>query len=122
MFCRRVDGADGGKDLAANQVYFGGPAQWRGTANSSWADGYWFDVVATNRDKAGASSTRNGGQVSATYHFTLRKMEDPAAKISGTIVYETRGSLVDGKLLIQANDDARSAANLPLPYWVSLEP
>ena len=59
IMCRHVDepgpGQPGGKKgLTANQVYFGGHAQWR--TGDVWSDGYWFDVVAKDHGEPGSSA------------------------------------------------------------------
>mgnify|MGYP000883691108 CR=1 FL=1 len=127
IFCRHVDepgpGQPGGrKGLTSNQVYFGGHAEWREAATGAWADGYWFDVVAKDHGEPGSQpSAKNGGMVD-TYHFTIRKMSDPAAQTSGAIVYETKGPLVGGNIQIHPPNNGHPATSSPLPAWVSLEP
>lgn len=127
IFCRHVDepgpGQPGGKKgLTSNQVYFGGHAEWREAATGAWADGYWFDVVAKDHGEPGSQpSAKNGGMVD-TYHFTIRKMSDPAAQTSGAIVYETKGPLIGGNIQIHPPNNGHPATSSPLPAWVSLEP
>jgi hypothetical protein len=126
IYCRHVDepgpGQPGGKKgLTSNQVYFGGHARWR--SNQVWADGYWFDVVAKDHGEPGSvpKPTKNGGMVD-TYHFTIRKIDDPAKSASGTIIYETRGGLEGGNIQIHAPNNGHPGTQSTLPTWVSLEP
>ena len=126
--CRTTGGSGPGqpggkKGLVANQVYFGGHAQWRTAANATWSDGFWFDVVAEDHGEPGNTSAKGGGAHDAdSYHFTLRKMADPTAKVSGAVVYETRGELVGGNIQIHPSNGGHPAVSSPLPAWVSLEP
>lgn len=126
LFCRHVDepgpGQPGGKKgLTANQVYFGGHARWR--TSDVWEDGYWFDVVANDHGEPGsvAKPAKNGGMVD-TYHFTIRKIVDPANLASGTVVYETKGELEGGNIQIHPSNGGHPGVQSPLPSWVSLEP
>jgi|GEM_PF-4242601 len=123
--CRRSGdigpGQPGGKKgLTANQVYFGGPARWR-TAGT-WEEGYWFDVVVKDHGEPGSSAATKKGGTPDTYHFTMRKMNDPAAGASGTVVYETKGDLAGGNIQIHAPNAGHPGVSSPLPAWVSLEP
>jgi hypothetical protein len=126
IMCRHVDepgpGQPGGKKgLTANQVYFGGHAQWR-TADV-WNDGYWFDVVAKDHGEPGSSGPAlKKGMMPDTYHFTIRKIDDTAKSASGTVVYETRGDLNGGNIQMHASNGGHPAVNSPLPAWVSVEP
>lgn len=126
IMCRHVDepgpGQPGGKKgLTANQVYFGGHAQWR-TADV-WNDGYWFDVVAKDHGEPGSTTAASKkGMMADTYHFTIRKIDDPAKAASGVIVYETRGDLNGGNIQMHPSNNGHPAVNSPLPAWVSLEP
>jgi hypothetical protein len=81
------------------QAYLGGPTTWEG------CPGYWFDVVASDR-------------ATDAYHVTVRAIEDVAGKASGTIVYEAKGALTAGNLVVNATRPTSSK----LPSWVSLEP
>lgn len=127
IFCRHVDepgpGQPGGKKgFTMNQIYFGGPAEWRVADTGAWQDGYWFDVVAKDHGEPGSQpSPKNGGMVD-TYHFTLRKLDDPAAKVSGPIVYEVEGGLVGGNIQIHPPNPGHPGVQSPLPAWVALEP
>ena len=126
--CRTTDGSGPGqpggkKGLTANQVYFGGHARWRTATTATWSDGYWFDVVAEDHGEPGNTSAKGGGAHDAdSYHFTLRQMSDPTGKISGAVVYETRGALVGGNIQIHPSNGGHPAVSSPLPAWVSLEP
>jgi hypothetical protein len=126
IMCRHVDepgpGQPGGKKgLTANQVYFGGHAQWR-TADV-WNDGYWFDVVAKDHGEPGSSGPAlKKGMMPDTYHITVRKIDDAAKGASGTVVYETRGDLNGGNIQMHPSNNGHPAVNSPLPAWVSLEP
>ncbi|HSO38757.1 MAG TPA: hypothetical protein VLT33_39780, partial [Labilithrix sp.] len=128
IMCRTTEGAGPGqpggkKGLVANQVYFGGHAKWRTAADATWSDGYWFDVVAEDHGEPGNTSAKGGGAHDAdSYHFTLRKMDDPTAKVSGAIVYETRGDLTGGNIQLHPSNGGHPAVSSPLPAWVSLEP
>ncbi|CAN5908575.1 hypothetical protein BH11MYX4_BH11MYX4_37700 [soil metagenome] len=128
IMCRTTEGAGPGqpggkKGLVANQVYFGGHAKWRTAADAIWSDGYWFDVVAEDHGEPGNTSAKGGGAHDAdSYHFTLRKMDDPTAKVSGAIVYETRGDLTGGNIQLHPSNGGHPAVSSPLPAWVSLEP
>lgn len=64
-------------------------AEWR--TNDQWASGYWFDVVAKDHGEPGSQPSAKNGFMVDTYHFTIRKMDDPDAKVSGPIVYEVKG-------------------------------
>jgi hypothetical protein len=125
IYCRHVDepgpGQPGGKKgFTMNQIYFGGPAEWR--SNDAWSDGYWFDVVAKDHGEPGSQpSPKNGGMVD-TYHFTIRKMDDAANKVSGPIVYEVKGGLVGGNIQMHPPNGGHPGVQSPLPAWVSLEP
>jgi hypothetical protein len=87
-----------------------------------WQSGYWFDVVAKDHGEPGSvPSPKNGGMVD-TYHFTIRKMDDPQAKVSGPIVYEVKGPLVGGNIQIHPSNNGHPGIQSPLPPWVALEP
>jgi hypothetical protein len=125
IVCRHVDepgpGQPGGKKgLTANQVYFGGHAQWR--TGDAWADGYWFDVVAKDHGEPGSSAATKKGGMPDSYHFTIRKIDDPTAGASGIVVYETRGELSGGNIQMHPSNNGHPATTSPLPAWVSLEP
>jgi len=127
IMCRTTDGPGPGqpggkKGLVANQVYFGGHAQWRTTADAAWSDGYWFDVVAEDHGEPGNTSARKNGATADSYHFTIRKIDDPAAGASGVVVYETRGDLEGGNIQIHPANAGHPAVVSPLPAWVALEP
>src|SRR5262249_12313670 len=103
LVCRHVDepgpGQPGGKKgFTMNQVYFGGPAEWREAARGAGAEGYWFDVVAKDHGGPGSQPSPKNGFMVDTYHFTIRKMDDPANKVSGAVVYEVKGDLVGGNI------------------------
>ena len=126
IMCRVTDGPGpkqpgGKKGLVVNQVYFGGHAQWREAAAATWSDGYWFDVVAEDHGEPGNTSAIKNGAMPDSYHFTIRKMDDPAAKVSGAIVYETRDDLRGGNIQIHPSNPGHPAVSSPLPGWVSLE-
>jgi hypothetical protein len=126
IMCRTTDGPGPGqpggkKGLVANQVYFGGHAQWRVAADAVWSDGYWFDVVAEDHGEPGNTSALKNGQMPDSYHFTLRKMDDPTAAVSGAIVYETRGDLTGGNIQLHPSNNGHPAVSSPLPTWVSIE-
>jgi hypothetical protein len=125
IVCRHVDepgpGQPGGKKgLTSNQVYFGGPAKWR--SNDVWSDGYWFDVVAKDHGEPGSVPKAKNGNMPDTYHFTIRKLEDPVALVSGPIVYETKGSLEGGNIQIHPPNPGHPGAEMSLPPWVQFEP
>ena len=125
IVCRRVDepgpGQPGGKKgFTMNQVYFGGPAEWR--SNGTWASGYWFDVVAKDHGEPGSvPHAKNGGMVD-TYHFTIRLMDDPEKKVSGAIVYETKGGLEGGNIQMHPPNNGHPYSPMALPSWVAFEP
>lgn len=87
-----------------------------------WNDGYWFDVVAKDHGEPGSSAAVKKGQMPDTYHFTIRKIDDPAKGASGTVVYETRGDLDGGNIQMHPSNGGHPAVSSPLPAWVSLEP
>ena len=110
IVCRDVaddgPGQPGGtQGLEFNQVYFGGPAEWRDPSVGIWAAGYWFDVVAKDR----------GGLAPDTYHITVRTMDDG-------VVYEAVGELVGGSFQIHPSNAGHPDVPSTLPAWVSLEP
>jgi hypothetical protein len=57
-----------------------------------------------------------------TYHFTIRKMDDPAKQVSGAIIYETRGDLVGGNIQIHPSNPGHPGTPMTLPSWVAFEP
>jgi hypothetical protein len=125
IVCRHVDepgpGQPGGKKgFTMNQVYFGGPAEWR--SNGQWASGYWFDVVAKDHGEPGSVPHVKNGQMPDTYHFTIRLMDDPAAKVSGAIVYETKEVLEGGNIQLHPPNNGHPYTPSGLPEWVSFEP
>ncbi|MDB4935673.1 MAG: hypothetical protein JWP87_2645 [Labilithrix sp.] len=125
LFCRHVDepgpgGPGANKGFTMNQVYFGGHAEWR--SNGAWASGYWFDVVAKDHGEPGSTPSPKNGFMVDTYHFTIRKMDDPAAKVSGPVVYEVKGGLVGGNIQMHPPNNGHPGVQSPLPAWVSLEP
>ena len=125
IVCRRVDepgpGQPGGKKgFTMNQVYFGGPAEWR--SNGAWAGGYWFDVVAKDHGEPGSVPHVKNGQMPDTYHFTIRLMDDPAKKVSGAKVYETRGVLEGGNIQMHPPNNGHPYTPMDLPDWVAFEP
>src|SRR5262249_6950338 len=125
IVCRHVNepgpGQPGGKKgFTMNQVYFGGHADWR--SNGTWASGYWLDVVAKDHGEPGSQPSPKNGFMVDTYHFTIRKMDDPAAKASGAIVYETKGGLVGGNIQLHPPNGGHPYSPMLLPNWVSFEP
>jgi hypothetical protein len=126
IVCRHVDepgpGQPGGKKgLTANQVYFGGPASWQ-VDGGPFADGYWFDVVAKDHGEPGSVPSPKNGYMVDTYHFTIRKMDDPTHQVSGPKVYETHGPLVGGNIQIHPSNPGHPGVTMSLPSWVSYEP
>jgi hypothetical protein len=118
IFCRTVAGPGpkqpgGKKGMTTNQVYFGGHAQWRDKVSGAWADGYWFDVVAEDHGEPGTNDT---------YHFSIRQISNPAAGASGTVIYNTAGTLVGGNIQIHPSNPGHPAVQSALPAWVALEP
>jgi hypothetical protein len=127
IVCRHVDepgpGQPGGrKGFTMNQVYFGGPAQWRVATAGAWADGYWFDVVAKDHGEPGSVPNVKNGFMPDTYHFTIRKMDDPAKQVSGAAVYETHGTLQGGNIQLHPPNNGHPYTPSTLPGWVSFEP
>jgi len=127
IVCRHVDepgpGQPGGKKgLTANQVYFGGPAEWREASAGTWGSGYWFDVVVKDHGEPGSQPSPKNGFMVDTYHFTLRRVDDPAHNASGTVVYELHGGLVGGNIQVHAPNGGHPYTAMPLPNWVSYEP
>ncbi len=125
IYCRHVDepgpGQPGGKKgFTMNQIYFGGPAEWR--SNGAWSDGYWFDVVAKDHGEPGSQPSPKNGFMVDSYHFTIRKMDDPAKKVSGPVVYEVKGGLVGGNIQMHPPNGGHPGFQSPLPTWVGLEP
>lgn len=125
IVCRHVDepgpGQPGGKKgFTMNQVYFGGPAEWR--SDGAWASGYWFDVVAKDHGEPGSHPHAKNGGMPDTYHFTIRKIDDPANQVSGPIVYETKGDLEGGNIQMHAPNAGHPYAPMALPSWVAFEP
>ena len=126
IMCRVTDGPGpkqpgGKKGLVANQVYFGGHAQWRNAATATWSDGYWFDVVAEDHGEPGNTHALKNGEMPDSYHFTIRKIDNAAAGASGTVVYETRDDLRGGNIQIHPSNNGHPALSSPLPAWVSIE-
>lgn len=127
IYCRKVDepgpGQPGGKKgFVMNQVYFGGPAEWRDAATGAWGEGYWFDVVAKDHGEPGSVPKAKNGFMPDTYHFTIRLIDDPAQNASGTVVYATRGELQGGNIQLHPPNGGHPATPSVLPSWVSLEP
>jgi len=127
IVCRHVDEPGPGqpgakKGFTMNQVYFGGPAEWS-VGGGPAASGYWFDVVAKDHGEPGSvpKDKKNGGMVD-TYHFTIRKVDDPARKVSGAVVYETRGGLEGGNIQLHPPNAGHPYTPSALPGWVSFEP
>jgi hypothetical protein len=120
LVCRDVTnepgpGQPGGKKgLTSNQVYFGGPARWQ--IAGAWNDGYWFDVMAEDHGSKGQSS------LSDYYHFTIRLQADPMKAVSGTVVYDTEGPLVGGKIQLHPPNGGHPFTASSLPSWVALQP
>jgi hypothetical protein len=108
----------GKKGLTANQVFFGGHARWRDASLGTWADGYWFDVMAEDHGNGHQSAAK--GEDPDYYHFTIRKMDDPTAKVSGAIIYETQGPLVGGKIQIHPTNPGHNTGSPPPPSWVAI--
>ena len=103
-----------------NQVYFGGPAEWR--SNGTWASGYWFDVVAKDHGEPGSVPHAKNGGTPDTYHFTIRLMDDPKKEVSGAIVYETKGVLEGGNIQMHPPSNGHPYTPMALPNWVAFEP
>lgn len=125
IVCRHVDepgpGQPGGKKgFTMNQVYFGGPAEWR--TNGAWASGYWFDVVAKDHGEPGSVPHAKNGGMPDTYHFTIRLMDDPKKEVSGAIVYETNGALEGGNIQMHPPNNGHPYSPMALPNWVAFEP
>ena len=125
IVCRRVDepgpGQPGGKKgFTMNQVYFGGPAEWR--SNGTWASGYWFDVVAKDHGEPGSVPHAKNGGMPDTYHFTIRLMDDPKKEVSGATVYETKGVLEGGNIQMHPPNNGHPYTPMALPNWVAFEP
>jgi hypothetical protein len=125
IVCRHVDepgpgGPGAKKGFIMNQVYFGGAAQW--DAGSGWEDGYWFDVVAKDHGEPGSQPSPKNGFMVDTYHFTIRKQDDPTHLASGTVVYETKGGLVGGNIQMHPPNTGHPYTPDHLPTWVSYEP
>ncbi len=125
IVCRRVDepgpGQPGGKKgFTMNQVYFGGPAEWR--SNDTWASGYWFDVVAKDHGEPGSVPHAKNGGMPDTYHFTIRLVDDPQKQASGAIVYETKGVLEGGNIQMHPPNNGHPYTPMALPSWVAFEP
>lgn len=125
IVCRHVDepgpGQPGGKKgFTMNQVYFGGPAEWR--SNGTWASGYWFDVVAKDHGEPGSVPHAKNGFMPDTYHFTIRLMDDPAKQVSGAIAYETKGVLEGGNIQMHPPNNGHPYTPMALPNWVAFEP
>jgi hypothetical protein len=108
----------GNKGLVDNQVFFGGHARWRDASTGTWADGYWFDVMAEDHGNGHQSAAK--GQDPDYYSFTIRVMDDPAAKTSGAVVYHTEGPLVGGKIQIHPSNNGHPATSDPVPSWVTV--
>lgn len=126
IVCRHVDepgpGQPGGKKgFDMNQVYFGGPAEWAADGGPSSA-GFWFDVVAKDHGEPGSHPSPKNGGMPDTYHFTIRKMDDPAKQVSGAIVYETKGDLEGGNIQMHPPNPGHPYTPGTLPSWVSYEP
>lgn len=128
IYCRHVDepgpgGPGAKKGFTMNQVYFGGPAEWRDAATGAWGGGYWFDVVAKDHGEPGSvpKIKKNGGMPD-TYHFTIRLVADPVNNASGTKIYETQGELQGGNVQLHPPNNGHPATQSTLPAWVSLEP
>lgn len=122
IFCR-VDGAEpgpgqpgGNKSLVTNQVYFGGHAKW---GQGGGAEGFWFDVVAEDHGNGHQSAAK--GQDPDYYHLTVRKMDDPAGKVSGPVVYEQKGDVASGKIQIHPPNAGHDTTSPPAPPWVTVE-
>ncbi len=125
IFCRHVDepgpgGPGAKKGFSMNQVYFGGPAEWR--SQGAWASGYWFDVVAKDHGEPGSVPHAKNGRMPDTYHYTIRLMTDPARKVSGSITYETKGVLQGGNIQMHPPNGGHPYTPMAMPSWVSLEP
>jgi hypothetical protein len=115
LYCRVVPGPGPGHpngpqhNFVDNQVYFGGPARW--STNASWADGFWFDVVAEDHGEPGRKDT---------YQFTIRKYAGPNS--SGPIVYQTSGDLAGGNIQLHPPNNGHPFTSSQLPPWVQLQP
>lgn len=125
IVCRRVDepgpgGPGAKKGFTMNQVYFGGPAEWR--SNGAWASGYWFDVVAKDHGEPGSVPKAKNGFTPDSYHFTIRRMDDGAKQVSGAVVYETKGVLEGGNIQMHPPNGGHPYKPMPLPGWVAFEP
>ncbi len=134
IYCRHVDepgpGQPGGKKgFTMNQAYFGGPAEWRDAASGlGFQTGYWFDVVVKDHGEPGSVPHAKNGYMVDTYHFTIRKMDDPVNLVSGKIVYEVgrggnkaSGGLVGGNIQLHPPNGGHPYTPGPLPAWVGLE-
>jgi hypothetical protein len=127
IVCRHVDepgpgGPGAKKGFTMNQVYFGGHAQWRVAADAVWSDGYWFDVVAKDHGEPGSQPSVKNGFMPDTYHFTIRKMDDPEGKVSGAIVYETKETLTGGNIQMHPPNGGHPYTPMTLPSFVAFEP
>ncbi len=134
IVCRHVDepgpGQPGGKKgFTANQAYFGGPAEWRDASTGVWESGYWFDVVVKDHGEPGSVPHAKNGYMVDTYHFTIRKMDDPVNKVSGAVIYEVgrggnqaSGGIVGGNIQLHPPNNGHPYTPMSLPSWVSFEP
>jgi hypothetical protein len=127
IVCRHLDepgpgGPGAKKGFNMNQVYFGGPAEWRVAADGVWQDGYWFDVVAKDHGEPGSQPSVKNGFMPDTYHFTIRKQDDPTHQASGTVVYETKETLTGGNIQMHPPNGGHPYTPMQLPSWVTFEP
>jgi hypothetical protein len=114
LYCRQTVGTGpkqpgGKKGLKANQVYFGGPAEWG--QNGAVSGGYWFDVVAEDHGEPHGKK----GNDPDTYHLTIRQQSN------GKIVYEVKGELVGGNIQLHPSNNGHPGFQSQPPSWVSLE-
>jgi len=114
LYCRVVPGPGPGHpngpkhNFDDNQVYLGGPARY--FVNASWADGYWFDVVAEDHGEPGRQDT---------YQITIRTYANGQA---GNVVYQVSGTLAGGNIQIHPPNPGHPGSQSTLPSWVQLQP
>jgi hypothetical protein len=120
IYCRHVNEPGPGQpsgpshNFDINQVYFGGPARW--FTNGTWADGYWFDVMA--EDHGEGKGAKAGGP--DYYHFTIRQIS--GSGVSGAVIYDTENDMGGGNIQIHPPNGGHPYAGSSLPPWVSLQP
>jgi hypothetical protein len=119
LSCRHIaEPGPGAPKGTMNQAFYGGPARWREAATATWAEGYWFDVMA--KDHGEGKGRVSGGP--DYYHFTLRKQADPVKQMSGVIVYETHGdwgsSPGGGNFQIHMPNNGHPYTASSVPAWI----